>query len=186
MRTIIESTLISADGVVNDPGSWALPYFDEEFTDEATALLLGADAMLLGRGTYDDLSWRWPGQTGPFADAINGIRKYVFSSTLDQVDWNNAVIVRGDVVKEVTRLKEEGGKDLVLFGHGRLSHTLLENGLLNRLRLAVHPVVVGEPLGSFTANPKTPLRLLSSHARGNGVVVLNYRTGERQDAPAEA
>ncbi|RRS01261.1 dihydrofolate reductase family protein [Glycomyces terrestris] len=187
MRTIIESTLISADGVVNDPGSWALPYFDEEFTEEAAALLGGADAMLLGRGTYDDLSWRWPGQTGPFADAVNGIRKYVFSSTLDQADWNNSVIVRGDVVKEVTRLKEEGGKDLVLFGHGRLSHTLLEHGLLDVLRLAVHPLLVGAPLGSFTENPRTPLELQSSHARGSGVVVLTYRTrAAGPDAPAEA
>ncbi|MQM25866.1 dihydrofolate reductase family protein [Glycomyces albidus] len=183
MRTVIESTLISADGVVNDPGSWAMPYFNEEFTREATSLLLGADAMLMGRGTYEDLSWRWPGQTGPFADAINGIRKYVFTSTLDRVDWNNAVIVRGDVVKEVTRLKEEGGGDLVLFGHGRLSHTLLEHDLLDVLRLAVHPVVVGEPLGSFTENPKTPLQLLSSNTRSNGVVVLTYRTAraEQQD-----
>lgn len=185
MRTIIESTLISADGVVDDPGSWALPYFDDEFTDEAAALLQGADAMLLGRGTYEDLSWRWPGRTGPFADAVNGIRKYVFSSTLERADWNNAVIVRGDAVKEVTRLKEEGGNRLVLFGHGRLSQTLLQGGLLDMLRLAVHPVVVGGR-GSFTENPKTPLELLSSHARGNGVVVLTYRIGADEAAAAEA
>jgi dihydrofolate reductase len=75
MTKIIESTLISSDGVVNNPGDWALAYFNEEFTQEAT--------MLLGRGTYEDLSWRWPSQTGSFADAINGIRKYVFSSEPD-------------------------------------------------------------------------------------------------------
>lgn len=174
MREIVESTLISLDGVVNDPGSWALDYFDEQFLEEAYALLKGCDAMLMGRGTYEDLSWRWPSQQGDFADAINGIRKYVFSSTLDRADWNNSVIVRGDVVDEVRRLKADGDGDLVVFGHGQLSHTLLEHGLLDRLRFAVHPVVVGNAMGPFRENPKTPLSLVGTHARRSGVVVLNY------------
>jgi hypothetical protein len=93
------------------------------------------DAMLIGRGIYEDLSWRWPGQTGDFADAINDIRKYVFSSTLEESDWHNSVIVRGDVVDEVTKLKEEDGKGLVLFGYGELGNTLLEHGLLDELRV---------------------------------------------------
>jgi dihydrofolate reductase len=169
MREIVESTLISLDGVVDDPGSWALDYFDEQFLEEAYALLKGCDAMLMGRGTYEDLSWRWPGQKGDFADAINGIRKYVFSSTLERADWNDSVIVRGDVVDEVRRLKEDGDGDLVVFGHGQLSHTLLEHGLLDRLRFAVHPVVVGNAL-----NSKTPVSLVGTHARRSGVVVLNY------------
>jgi dihydrofolate reductase len=169
MRDIVESTLISLDGVVDDPGSWALDYFDEQFLEEAYALLKGCDAMLMGRGTYEDLSWRWPGQKGDFADAINGIRKYVFSSTLDRADWNNSVIVKGDVVDEVRRLKADCDGDLVVFGHGQLSHTLLEHGLLDRLRFAVHPVVVGTAV-----NPKTPVSLVGTHARRSGVVVLNY------------
>ncbi|KAB2350289.1 dihydrofolate reductase family protein [Actinomadura rudentiformis] len=174
MRKIIESTLISLDGVVNDPGSWALDYFNDEFLTEAFELLQGCDAMLMGRGTYEDLSWRWPGQKGDFADAINGIRKYVFSSKLQRTEWNNSVVVDGDVVAEVRKLKEESGGDLVVFGHGMLSHTLLEHGLLDRLRFAVHPIVVGQPLGPFVENPKTPLTLVSTHARRSGVVVLNY------------
>ena len=177
MRNIIQSTLISLDGVVNDPGSWAVDYFDDQFLQEAHEVLAGCDAMLMGRGTYQDLSWRWPGQQGAFADAINGIRKYVFSSTLQQVDWNGSVLVRGDVVGAVRKLKEESGGDLVLFGHGQLSHTLFEHGLLDRLRFAVHPVVVGDPLGPFRHNPKTPLTLVSTHARRSGVVVLDYTVG---------
>jgi dihydrofolate reductase len=169
MREIVESTLISLDGGVDDPGSWALDYFDEQFLEEAYALLKGCDAMLMGRGTYEDLSWRWPGQNGDFADAINGIRKYVFSSTLERADWNNSVIVRGDVVDEVRRLKADGDGDLVVFGRGQLSRTLLEHGLLDRLRFAVHPVVVGNAL-----NSKTPVSLVGTHARRSGVVVLNY------------
>lgn len=177
MRKIVESTLSSLDGVVDDPGSWALDYFDHEFLKEAFELLRGCDAMLMGRGTYEDLSWRWPGQTGDFADAINGIRKYVFSSTLERADWNNSVVVRGDVVAEVRKLKEEGSGDLVVFGHGQLSHTLLEHGLLDRLRFAVHPVVVGRASGPFRENPKTPLTLIGTHSRQSGVVVLNYLVG---------
>ncbi|MFC0623362.1 dihydrofolate reductase family protein [Kribbella deserti] len=173
MTKLIESTLISADGVVDDPGEWALEYFNEEFVHEATELLNGCDAMLLGRGTYDDLSWRWPGQTGPFADAINGIRKYVFSSTLATADWNNTEILRGDVVKEVERLKDESVKNLVYFGHGQLSRTLMDAGLTDVLRMAVHPVVVGRA----TAQPaigKTKLNLQTAHPRWSGVVVLTY------------
>jgi len=174
VRKIIQSTLISADGVTNSPGEWALSYFDEEFHKEAAELMHRCDAMLMGRGIYEDLSRRWPGQTGDFADAINGIRKYVFSSKLEAAEWNNSVIVRGDVVDEVTELKEDGGKDLVLFGHGRLGNTLLEHGLLDELRLSVHPVIAGDAHGAFGQNPKTPLTLIGSHVRESGVVVLNY------------
>ncbi|MEU4393796.1 dihydrofolate reductase family protein [Kribbella sp. NPDC023855] len=176
MSKIIESTLISADGVVDSPGDWALPYFNDEFAQEAADLLHGCDAMLLGRGTYDELSRRWPGQTGIFADAINGIRKYVFSSTLETAEWNNSVIVRGDVVKEVTKLKEESQKNLLMFGHGQLSHTLLASGLLDVLRLAVHPVIVGQRGGGFPGNSQTPMRLINTHPRKSGVVVLTYET----------
>lgn len=176
MRTIIQSTLISADGVTNNPGEWALPYFNEEFHQEAAELMERCDAMLMGRGIYEDLSWRWPGQTGVFADAINNIRKYVFSSKLESVEWNNSEIVRGDVVSEVTKLKEEGDKDLVLFGHGQLGNTLLDAGLLDQLRFSVHPIIAGDAHGSFRHNPKTPLTLIDTHVRESGVVVMNYRT----------
>jgi dihydrofolate reductase len=132
--------------------------------------------MLMGRGIYEDLSRRWPGRTGDFADAINDIRKYVFSSKLETAEWHNSVIVRGDVVDEVTTLKEEDGKDLVLFGYGQLGNTLLEHGLLDELRFSIHPIVAGDARGPFRPNPKTPLTLISSHVRESGVVVLNYRT----------
>jgi len=176
MRTIIQSTLISADGVTDSPGNWALPYFDEQFHKEAAELMHRSDAMLMGRGIYEDLSWRWPSQTGDFADAINGIRKYVFSSTLEKAEWNNSVIVRGDALTDIARLKEEEGKDLVLFGYGRLGGALLEAGLIDELRFSVIPVVVGDTHGSSTRNPSTPMTVVESHVRRSGVVVTNYRT----------
>lgn len=177
MSKIIESTLSSIDGVVDDPGPWAMAYFDDAFLREATELLQRCDALLLGRGTYEGLSRHWPGQQGEYADAINGIRKYVFSSTLERADWNNSIIVSGDVVKEVTKIKNESEQDLVVFGHGRLSRTLFDADLLDVLRFVVHPIVVGGQPGAFRESPKTPLTLIDSHARESGVVVLTYRVG---------
>src|SRR5690349_13772754 len=106
VRKIIESTLVSADGVIGDPPRWAMEYRDAEVTDEALERLAGADAMLMGRGTYELFSAVWPGQDGELADRINSIRKYVFSATLDRAAWTNSTIVRGDAVAEVTRLKQ--------------------------------------------------------------------------------
>jgi dihydrofolate reductase len=105
MRKIIESTLVSADGVVGSPPLWAMDYRDEEVTRDALERLSGSDAMLMGRGTYELFAATWPGQTDDFAQRVNTIRKYVFSSTLTGADWNNSTIVRGDVVAQVTRIK---------------------------------------------------------------------------------
>jgi dihydrofolate reductase len=176
MRKIIESTLVSADGVVGSPPLWAMDYRDEEVTRDALERLSGSDAMLMGRGTYELFAGTWPGQTDDFAQRVNTIRKYVFSSTLTSADWNNSTIVRGDVVAQVTRIKEQDGRDLALFGHGRLAQTLLENGLIDELRLSIHPVLAGAGLPRFTNGDKTRLTLVSAKTFRTGVVVLSYQT----------
>jgi dihydrofolate reductase len=176
MRKIIESTLVSADGVVGSPPLWAMDYRDEEVTRDALERMSGSDAMLMGRGTYELFAAAWRGQTDTFAQRINGIRKYVFSSTLTSAEWSNSTIVRGDVVAGVTRIKEQDGGDLALFGHGRLAQTLLENGLIDELRLSVHPVLAGAGLPQFSNGHKKPLTLVSAKTFTNGVVVLSYQT----------
>jgi dihydrofolate reductase len=176
MRKIIESTLVSADGVVGSPPLWAMDYRDEEVTRDALERLSGSDAMLMGRGTYELFAATWPGQADDFAQRVNAIRKYVFSSTLTSADWNNSTIVRGDVVAQVTRIKEQDGRDLALFGHGRLARTLLENGLIDELRLSIHPVLAGAGLPQFTNGDKTRLTLVSAKTFTTGVVVLSYQT----------
>jgi len=176
MRKIIESTLVSADGVVGSPPLWAMDYRDEEVTRDALERLSGSDAMLMGRGTYELFAATWPGQTDDFAQRMNTIRKYVFSSTLASADWSNSTIVRGDVVAQVTKLKEQDGRDLALFGHGRLAQALLENGLIDELRLSIHPVLAGAGLPQFTNGDKTRLTLVSSKTFTTGVVVLSYQT----------
>ena len=175
MRKIIESTLVSADGVVGDPPLWAMEYRDAEVTAEALERLAEADAMLMGRGTYELFSAVWPSQAGEFADRINSIRKYVFSATLDTADWSNSVILRGDAVAEVTRLKQQDGRELALYGHGRLAQALLEHGLVDELRLSIHPVMVGSGQVLFRDGQKQALRFAGAKTFRTGVVVLTYR-----------
>ena len=175
MRRIIESTLLSLDGVIGSPHLWASERFDEQSRAAALEQLRASDAMLMGRRTYEIFSGLWPSQTGSYADAINAIRKYVFSSTLSETDWNNSTIVRGDVAIEVKRMKEEDGKDLIIYGHGPLGATLLEHDLPDELQFAIHPVLVGEGTPLRRHGATATLELTGTKALGTGVIVVRYR-----------
>src|SRR5262245_34507367 len=107
MRKIIESTLVSLDGVIGDPQLWAMNYFDNEAQKDALEQLLASDAMLMGRRTYEIFAKVWPARTGDYPDRINSMRKYVFSSSLQRADWNNSTIIRGEVAAETARLKQQ-------------------------------------------------------------------------------
>jgi dihydrofolate reductase len=179
VRKIIESTLISADGVVGDPQGWAMQHRDAEVDREALERLATTDAMLMGRGTYEVFSATFPGQAGDFAHRVNSIRKYVFSSTLKQADWNNSTIINGDAVAEVTRLKQQDGQDLAMYGHGSLAQALLEHGLVDELRLSVHPVLVGSGRLLFREGQKKALKFVGARTFGTGVAVLTYQPEER-------
>ena len=134
MRKIINSAFVSLDGVTEDPSSWAI--FDPDSGQEAAHDLQALGGMLMGRGTYEYFADAMPKQTGPYADAINAIRKYVFSSTLETADWNNSTIIRDGIVTAVTDLKQQDGGDLMIYGHGRLSKTLLEHHLVDETRFS--------------------------------------------------
>src|SRR5215831_16226492 len=116
MRKIIQSTLVSLDGVIGDPHLWAMERFDNDAQQEALEGLQASDAMLLGRRTYEIFAGVWPARIGAYAQRLNSIPKYVFSSTLRKVDWNNTTIIHGDVVAEVTALKQQEGKGLIIYG----------------------------------------------------------------------
>jgi dihydrofolate reductase len=179
MRKITVSTMVSLDGVTGDPESWAMENFDESARVDGLKRLLISDGMLLGRVTYEALSKAWSGRTGAFADRINEIPKFVFSSTLDRAEWGNAEIVRGDAISEAKRIKSEGDRDLVIFGHGRLTKTLLKGGLVDELRLLVNPVLVGQGTLAFTELEKRKLTFTSSLVLPSGVVILVYGVPER-------
>jgi dihydrofolate reductase len=174
VRRIVESTLVTLDGVIEDPAAWAGDYIDADFNKAAYERLMDAGAMLMGKHTYALLERDWAGQTGEFADRINGLPKYVFSSTMTSATWSNTTVVKGDVVSEVTRLKQQEGADLAVYGHGRLSQTLLRNGLLDEIQISVFPVIAGKGERLFHEGERARLNLLSSTSLATGVVVLRY------------
>ena len=186
------TTFLSVDGVYQGPGGptedtsggfdrggWLVPHFDEatgQFMDEVFGEV---DAFLLGRRTYEIFAASWPQQTDPddpVAGKLNTLPKYVVSTTLDSADWNNSTIVNGDVVSEVTRLKEQPGRELQVHGSGRLVQTLLEHDLVDVLRLIVFPVIVGAGRRLFPeAGVATGLRLVDSRTSGSGTAIHVYQ-----------
>jgi dihydrofolate reductase len=175
VRKVIESTLVSLDGVIGDPQVWAEPYFNDQAGERALKQLLVSEAMLMGRRTYELFAAMWPASTGAYADRMNGIRKYVFSSTLQTAAWSNSTIIDRDVPAAVGELKRQDGQDLVMYGHGPLGQTLLEHRLLDELRLWVHPLLVGRGATLFREGANAALELVATEALGTGVVILTYR-----------
>jgi dihydrofolate reductase len=175
MRKIIESTLVSLDGVFGEPHTWAMEYFDQEAEAFALKLLSEADAMLMGRRSYEFFAAAFPHQTGEYGSRINNIRKYVFSNTLKKADWSNATIVRGDASAEVAKLKGQEGRNLVIYGHGLLGQTLLEDDLLDELKLWIHPLFVGRGRLLFREGKEARLKLETTRTLRSGTVVITYR-----------
>jgi len=174
MRKVIEATLISLDGVVDDVASWAQKYFDSAWWTSYTQALQACDALLLGRNTYEMLGARARAVDNAYTREMNSIRKYVFSSTLKTADWNNSVVVRDNVAAEVAKLKREEGRDIMTYGHGPLGHTLLQHGLLDVIQFWIHPVLVGRGTVALRDNLRGELRLIESKTLANGVVVVSY------------
>jgi dihydrofolate reductase len=175
MQEIIESTLISLDGVIQDPHLWATPYFDSEAESYALELLSMADAMLMGRRTYEFFAAAFPHRTGGYGERVNRISKYVFSSTLKKADWGNSSVLSGDVATEAAKLKAQVGKDLVIYGHGLLGQTLLKHHLLDELKLWIHPCFVGRGKLLFREGEKTSLKLIAQKTLATGVIVASYQ-----------
>jgi dihydrofolate reductase len=174
MAKIIESTLMTLNGVIEDPAKWVGRYLDDDFQKGALERLLRTEAMLMGRNTYGLVSRDWASQKGEFAEAINRVRKYVISSTLEQANWNNSTIVRGDVVREVSKLKEEVDGELAIYGHGLLSQTLLKNGLIDEIRVSIFPLLLGSGKLLFRQGKQRALRLIETMSLPTGVVVVRY------------
>jgi dihydrofolate reductase len=178
---------ITLDGVVQDPdgkegferGGWFVQFGGddlEEWNKVALGDALSAQAWLLGRKSYEFFGTRWQPRTGELADRINSLPKYVVSATLDEADWTNSTILRGDVVTEVTKLKEQMDGEIVVPASYRLGRTLLQHDLVDEMRLVVFPVVLGagERLFDETGGLK-PMRLAQIRTIGTGLVHLTYR-----------
>ena len=185
MSRIVVSEFVSLDGVMEDPGGsehferggWVFEISQGEggaqFKLEET---MGSDALLLGRKTYDGFAEAWPEREGEFADRFNSMPKYVISSTLENPAWNNSTVLGGDVVDEVTKLRAASGGDIVVHGSARLVQTLIENDLVDELRLMIFPVVLGSGKRLFgETSGKRRMLLAESRTVGEGVTIAIYR-----------
>ena len=188
MGKIVISTNVSLDGVVQDPdgeegfgrGGWFLEYGGgdlEEWGKVEHAEALGTAALLLGRRSAEWFGARWASRPGEWADRLNSLPKYVVSAAPDDPKWANVTVLTGNVVDEVTRLKQEIAGDIVVYASYQLGRTLIEHDLVDELRLTVFPVVVGagQRLFGDTSGTK-PFRLTGSRTIGNGLVFLTYAT----------
>jgi dihydrofolate reductase len=177
MRKIIAGLFISLDGVVEAPETWHFPYFNDEMGEAVTAQAEASDTMLLGRKTYEEFASYWPNQSSdePFADVMNGTPKLVASTTLKDLEWQNSTLIEGDVVEALKRIKEQPGKAISITGSPTLVRSLLRAGVLDELRLLVHPIVVGHGKRLFEAEDQPiPLRLVEAKTFSTGVLAMTY------------
>lgn len=175
MRKLIVTQFMSLDGVIENP-AWTFPYWNEEtaqFKGEETS---ANEVLLLGRVTYEGFAEAWPQRTDEDSGApyFNGTRKYVVSTTLDKVEWNNSVLIKGDIIAEITKLKQEDGPDIVVHGSARLAQTLMEHDLVDTYRFLVYPVVLGSGQRLFKDGFATKLKLVKSQSFSTGVTALVY------------
>jgi dihydrofolate reductase len=174
MRKVIEYTLVSIDGVFTGPQILGfMDYRDDAYMRDGLGQLMACDAMLMGRTTYENFAMIWPGRTHPWAERLNAIKKYVFSSTLERAEWSNSTLLRGDVTAEVTRLKEQDGGDLLVYGHGLLAETLLKQHLLDVLDVSIHPIFAGSGKSLFRDGQTANMKLVSTKSFSK-IVKLTY------------
>jgi dihydrofolate reductase len=195
---LTSTMFLSVDGVYQGPGGptedtsdgferggWLVPHFDEQTGEYMTEVFGNVDAFLLGRRTYEIFAASWPNATDtsdPVASKLNNLPKHVVSTTLPSADWKNSQIVRGDVATAVAELKAIPGQELQVHGSGRLVRWLLENDLLDELRLLVFPVIVGAGRRLFPESGNaTGLRLVDTRTTGSGVAVHVYQPAGRAE-----
>ena len=176
MRKVVLSMYVTLDGVMEAP-SWSAPFWNEEAAKYAHDQLFASDALLLGRVTYQGFAKAWPSMTDEegFAERMNSLPKFVVSSTLENAEWN-ANLIKENVAEEVSRLKQQSGQDILIYGSSDLVHALMCLNLIDEYRLWVHPIVLGDGKHLFRdGSAATSLRLVDVKTFSSGVVVLAYQ-----------
>ena len=180
MRKVVAAEFLSLDGVMESPDKWHFPYFNEEMGQAVGEGFAASDAMLMGRVNYEEWEAYWPKQDpeeNPFAATMNGRQKYVVSTTLKEpLEWSNSTLIKENVAEEIEKLKKGPGKDIVISGSATLVRSLLQYGLLDELKLMVHPILVGGGKRLFEdGGEQKALELVESKTFETGVLYLTYR-----------
>jgi dihydrofolate reductase len=168
---------VTLDGRVDEVRNWALPSDDDEFVKHHTDLLSHSDGLLFGRNTYEFFAALWPSRSGEFPDRINSMAKYVASTTLKDLEWENSHLIEGDVPEAVAELKQQPGQDLIVYGSHDLMHSLLEHDLIDEYQLWVYPVVLGKGRSFFKDGmERMALDLVDTTVIPPGVAILTYQS----------
>jgi len=180
MRKVVSWLFISLDGVVEAPNEWQFDVMDDDMIGDITSQTDAEDAMLMGRVTYQEWEPYWPNSTDePYASHINNMPKYVVSTTLDKVEWgkwDKPTLIKGNLAKEINKLKQQSGKNIGVGGSPTLVRSLIQENLLDELKLMIHPVVVGKAKRLFTEDVDLKrLQLVDSKVTGTGVVIVTYQ-----------
>ena len=183
MRKVVAAEFLSLDGVMESPDQWHFPYFNDEMGQAVGEGFETSDALLMGRVLYEEWVAFWPQQDpeeNPVAATMNNVSKYVVSTTLEgPLEWNNATLIGDNVAEEISELKRQPGKDIVISGSGALVRSLLEYGLLDELKLMIHPIVVGSGKRLFEDGEKqTALELVESKTFSTGVIYVTYKPAD--------
>jgi dihydrofolate reductase len=192
MGKIVITTNVTLDGVVEDPdghegfarGGWFSHFGGRDLEAWAkieTEEALRAKALLLGRRSDEWFATRWLSRTGPWADKLNSMPKYVVSSTIKEPRWSNATVIASDVVGEVTKLKREISGEILVYASYQLANTLIENDLVDEVRLVMFPVVIGSGKHLFTSKRQTPMRLINATTIGDGLTFVTYEVVKTPD-----
>lgn len=177
MRKVVVGEFVSLDGVTEAPETWHMRFMDGDMMEFLQESFAASDALLLGRVTYEEFAAAFgsgPAANSPFAQMMNARPKYVASTTLQEVTWNNSTLIGGNLAEAVHRLKQQPGKNIAVSGSGTLVQSLLEQNLVDELHLLVHPVVVGRGKRLFQSVAPRTLQLVKSQTFGSGVVALTY------------
>ena len=180
MRKVVSWLFISLDGVVEAPNEWQFDVFDDTMIADLASTTGAEDAMLMGRVSYQEWASYWPASTDePYASHINNTPKYVVSTTLDDVEWGKwekPTLIKGNLAKEINKLKQQSGKNISVGGSPTLVRSLLQENLLDEIKLMIHPVVVGKGKRLFTEDVDLKrLQLVDSKVTGTGVVIVTYQ-----------
>jgi dihydrofolate reductase len=176
MRKIVITEFLSLDCVMEEP-SWTASYWNDEIAKFKREEYFACDAHLLGRITYQGFAAAWPSRTDEdgFADRMNGLPKYVVSTTLEKVEWNNSHLIKKDVVEEISKLKQQPGQDILVAGSGTLITTLIDHDLVDEYHLLIYPVVLGKGKRLFKDGSKATLILIETKVFNSGVIAQIYQ-----------